>query len=318
MIRPETTFCNLPRAELAGLDAAGLDAAGLNAAGLDADVAILGAAHGTPYAPGTPSHAAGAPAALRAALEWYDTQRDHIDMDRGTPLMTGVVAVDLGDVPTDPDDDGAANRAAIREAVAGVRAAGAVPILLGGDDSVPIPFFEGFAGDRVWVVQVDAHLDWRHEVDGVTHGFSSTMHRASEMAQVAGIVQIGARGVGSARAGEVADAEAWGARIFPMRRIHADGLGPALAAIPEGARVVFNIDADSLDPALCPGVLSPAFGGIGYQQMLDLFEGVAARGTIVGATLVEYVAGQDPVGLGAEALARLLCNLIAAVGQRRG
>jgi arginase family enzyme len=67
---------------------------------------------------------------------------------------------------------------------------------------------------------------------------------------------------------------------------------------------------------LCPGVLSPAFGGIGYQQMLDLFEGVAARGTIVGATLVEYVAGQDPAGLGAKAAARLLCNMISAIGPR--
>jgi agmatinase len=302
MWKPDPAFCGLPLAELAGLDA---------------DVAILGASHGTPYKPGTPSHAAGAPTALRAALEWYDTQRDHIDMDRGTPLMEGVNAVDLGDVTTDPDDDGANNRAEIRGAVALVRGAGAVPILLGGDDSVPIPFFEGFSGDKVWVVQIDAHLDWRHEVEGVTHGFSSTMRRASAMPQVAGIVQIGARGVGSARAGELADANAWGAKIFPMRQVHAEGLGLALAAIPEGARVVFNIDADGLDPALCPGVLSPAVGGIGYQQMLDLFEGVAARGTIVGATLVEYVAGQDPAGLGGNALARLLCNLISAIGPRR-
>ena len=262
MIRPETTFCHLPHVALSDLGQSG------------ADVAIFGASHGTPYQPGTPSHAAGAPAALRAALEWYDTRRAHIDMDTGQPLLGTVNAVDIGDVVGDPADHGAGNRAAIRAAVAAVRAAGAVPIRLGGDDSVPIPFFEGFAGDNVWVVQVDAHLDWRHEVEGVTHGFSSTMRRASEMAQIAGIVQIGARSVGSARAGELADARAWGAKLFPMRRVHADGLAPALAAIPEGARVVFNIDADGLDPALCPGVLSPAYGGIGYQQMLDLFEGV--------------------------------------------
>jgi agmatinase len=306
MIHPGTTFCNLPAVALSDLGQSG------------ADVAIFGASHGTPYQPGTPSHAADAPAALRAALGWYDTRRDHIDMDTGQPLLGAVNAVDIGDVVGDPSDVGAGNRAAIRAAVAAVRAAGAVPIMLGGDDSVPIPFFEGFAGDNVWVVQVDAHLDWRDEVEGVTHGFSSTMRRASEMAQVAGIVQIGARSVGSARAGELADAKAWGAKLFPMRRVHADGLAPALASIPEGARVVFSIDADGLDPALCPGVLSPAFGGIGYQQMLDLFEGVAARGTIVGATLVEYVAAQDPAGLGATAVARLLCNLIAATGPRGG
>ena len=302
MLRPETTFCDLP---FATLDA------------LDADVAILGAPHATPYRPGEPSHAAGAPAALRGALGWYDTRRDHVDMDHGGPLLGSVVAVDIGDVPGDPDDRGAGNRAAISAAVRAVRGAGAAAILLGGDDSVPIPFFEGFAGEPLWIVQVDAHLDWRHEVEGVTHGFSSTMRRASEMAHVEGIVQIGARGVGSARAGELAAAEQWGAHLFPMRKVHAEGLGPAIAAVPEGARVILTIDVDGLDPALCPGALAPAFGGLGYQQMLDLIEGMAARATIIGATMVEYVAERDPSGLGAQAAARLLCNVITAIGRRR-
>ena len=300
---PGQTFCRLPHAELASLDA---------------DVAILGAAHGTPYKPGTPSHAAGAPAAIRSALEWYDTRRDHVDMDRGAPLMAGINAVDIGDVPTDPDDDGAGNRAAIRESVAAVRKAGAVPILLGGDDSVPIPFYEGFAGEEIWILQIDAHIDWRDEVEGVTHGFSSTMRRASEMAQVKGIVQVGLRGVGSAREGEVAAAAAWRAQLFPMRLVHTEGLAPVLAAVPEGAKVALNIDADGLDPALCPGALAPAFGGLDYQTMLDLFEGLAERARIVGATMVEYVPAKDPAGLGGQALARLLCNLISDIGPRRG
>jgi agmatinase len=162
-------------------------------------------------------------------------------------------------------------------------------------------------------VQVDAHIDWRDEIDGVTHGFSSTMRRASEMAHVEGIVQIGARGVGSARAGEVAAAEAWGARMFSMRLVHSNGLAPALAAVPQGADVILTIDVDGLDPALCPGVLATAFGGLGYQQMLDLIEGVAARNTIIGATMVEYVPDCDPSGLGAQAAARLLCNVIATL-----
>jgi agmatinase len=298
----EQTFCGLPRGDRGSLDA---------------DVAILGAAHGTPYKPGIASHAAGAPTSIRAALEWYDTRRDHVDMDRGAPLMAGIKAVDIGDVPTDPDNDGAANRAAIREAVAAIRKAGAAPILLGGDDSVPIPFYEGFAGEEIWILQIDAHIDWRDEVDGVTHGFSSTMRRASEMAQVKGIVQVGLRGVGSAREGEVATAVEWGAQLFPMRLVHAEGLAPALAAVPEGAKVALNIDADGLDPSLCPGVLSPEFGGLNYQQMLDVFEGIAARNRIVGATVVEYVPDRDPGGLGGKALARLVCNLISAIGPRR-
>ena len=296
---PEQPFAGLPHGPVEELERGSVD------------VAILAAAHGTPYHPGAPSHAAWAPAALRRALTWYDTRREHLDMDHGGPLLGAARVVDLGDVAVAADDDGARNRAAIAAAVHAVREKGAVPVLLGGDDSVPIPFVEAFAGEDLWVVQVDAHLDWRHEVQGVTHGYSSTMRRASEMAHVRGIVQIGARGVGSARAGELDDAVAWGAQIFPMRVIHAEGLAPAIEAVPEGARILLTMDADGLDPGLCPGVLSPAFGGLSYQQMLDLFEGLTARGTVVGATMVEYVPVQDPQGLGAKALARLLCNLIA-------
>lgn len=301
MLRPAQTFCDLPFLAPGDLRGKRIDAA------------IFGAGHGTPYEPGTPSHSAEAPDAIRASLDPYSTNRAHIDMDHGGPVLGDIRAADLGDVPGDPGDAGAANRAAICEVVRSIRAAGAAPIMLGGDDSVPIPFFQGFEGEPVWIVQMDAHIDWRDEVGGVTHGYSSTMRRASEMAHVQGIVQIGARGVGSARAGELQAAEAWGAKLFPMRRVHRDGLAPAIAAVPEGASVILTMDADGLDPALCPGVLSPTHGGLGYQQMLDLFEGLAARARVVGATMVEYTPARDPQGVGALALARLICSLLAVM-----
>ena len=50
-----------------------------------------------------------------------------------------------------------------------------------------------------YILQLDAHIDWRNEVDGVREGYSSTMRRASEMPWVKGITQVGMRGVGSAR-----------------------------------------------------------------------------------------------------------------------
>ena len=112
-------------------------------------------------------------------------------------------------------------------------------------------------------------------------------------------------------------ATAWGAKIFTARDLHRAGLGPALAAVPEGGDAILSIDVDGIDPAVVPGVILPAFGGLGYRQMLDLIEGVAARARIVGACFVEYVPEQDPQGSGAQAIARLACNLIAAIGGQR-
>lgn len=297
MERPARSFSDVPFATLDELAA---------------DVAVFGAPHGTPYRPGTPGHAVEAPAAIRGALEWYSVARSHLDMDTGRPVMGAARVVDLGDVPGSLTD-GAANRAAIRATAEAILGAGAVPLMLGGDDSTPIPLLEAYAGREIAILQIDAHIDWRHEVEGVTHGFSSTMRRASEMAHVRRIVQAGARGPGSAREGELADARAWGARLFPMRAIHERGVGPVLEAIPKGAEVVLCIDVDGLDPGLVPGVILPAFGGIGYQQALDLIHGVAAKARIAGACFVEYVPGRDPTGYGAQAIARLAANLIAAV-----
>ena len=126
---------------------------------------------------------------------------------------------------------------------------------VGGNDSVPIPFLAGFAeAGPVWILQIDAHIDWRDEVHGECFGYSSPMRRASEMGHVAGIVQVGMRGLGSARYAELEDARRYGARIVTSREIHAHGVEAAIRHIPEGASIVVTLDCDGLDPSLMPGV----------------------------------------------------------------
>ena len=117
--------------------------------GLAADIAILGAPHGTPYEPGAENDCAIAPAAMREASAGYAGLLDHYDFDLGGSLLGegGARVVDCGDVAGNAHD-GAANRAAIAVATRAVLASGAAAVLLGGDDSVPIPFigaFEAFA-----------------------------------------------------------------------------------------------------------------------------------------------------------------------------
>lgn len=300
---PEATFCGVPFVE---------------AAEVKADVAVFGAPHGTPYKPGTASHAANGADAVRGALGWYSTGPEQMDFDSLQPVFAGASVVDLGNV-SDDLEDGEVNRGDIEETTRAVLARGAIPLLLGGDDSVPIPFIQalGRKYGELTVVQVDAHIDWRHEVGGVTHGFSSTMRRASEMEHVKNIIQIGARGPGSARLKDCEDAVRWGARIFTARDIHNKGLDEALEAVPKRTPVVLSIDVDGIDPSVVPGVILPAFGGLDYQQMLDVIQGVAERAQIVAADFVEFVPEQDVNARGAQAVARLACNVINAVAMQR-
>lgn len=292
------TFCGVPPVETLEAGAA--------------DVVVYSASDCSPYRAGVESHAAGAPAAIRGALGWHSITRTRWDFDVDAPIMGAARVADYGVVLTDPDDP-VGNREAIERRTREVVQADAIPVILGGDDSVPIPFLAGLAavGRPLTVVQVDAHIDWRDELDGNRYGYSSTMRRASEMAHVENIVQVGIRGPGSASADEVATAKAWGAKIVPMTRLYAEGIRAAIDAVPEGADVVLCIDVDGLDPQLVPGVLLPAYGGLSYRDAVALFDGISRKARIVGANFVEFVPDRDPSGEGAKAIARLICCLVA-------
>ena len=305
---------NIPAMPIPSMTFAGLPGATRAQSG---QIAVLGVDHATPYDPGKPSHSAGAPAALRAALSGYNRLVEHYDFDIDGLRPDG--AVDRGDVPTDPTDP-PGNREAITKAVRAVLDADAIPVVLGGDDSVPIPMLRAFEGrGPLTVVQIDAHLDWRDEVRGERYGWSSPMRRASEMPWIRGMVQVGLRGVGSARAGEVADARAWGSRLVPAADVHRHGMARVLDLVEADADCLVTLDCDGMDPSVLPAVAAPVPGGLLYWQVLELFAGLAARCRIVGFDLVEFMPSRDATGISALTAARLVCNAIAAMSasQRR-
>lgn len=288
-------------------------------ADMTADIALFGAPHGTPYVPGKPSHSAGAPAAIRAASARDAPRRHHYDFDWDGVLEDSdrLAIMDCGDVPGAPDTPDE-NRDAIMRMTASLLAVDAVPVMLGGDDSVPIPFVAAFEGrGPVWVLQVDAHLDWRDERDGERLGWSSTMCRISEMAHVNGIVQVGLRGLGSARAEDVEAAQAWGAHLIPASALHGGSVDEAISRVPEGADVIITFDCDGVDPSVMPGVLTRAPGGLTYSQAVSLIHGLGRRGRIVGFDLVELMPERDPEGLSALTAYRLVANAIAAIANAR-
>lgn len=285
---------------------------------LDADFAVLGVPYGVPYGmEGTCSASAAAPAALREASRRSAGYVGHHDFDLGGELWAGreVRLVDCGDVAMTPGAY-AANGRATTEAVRAILDRGAVPIVLGGDHAVPIPVMRAYEGQPpMVVVQLDAHLDWRDEVGGEREGLSSPMRRASELECVAGMAQIGVRGVGSARAAEVEAARAYGSVIVTAAEVRGQGVEATLARIPAADRYYVTVDADGLDPAIAPGVLAPAFGGLSYDEAAGLLRGVAARGRIVGFDLVEIVPSLDVRELTSLLGVRLSLNLLGAMAR---
>ncbi len=277
--------------------------------------ALFGAPHGTPYRGIDNRIHATAPNAFRAALREDSDWLGHWDFDLGGPLLADGAnkIADLGNLPT-KSKDGKGNRKLIEAQTRKILAAGAVPLMFGGDDSTPIPFIAGFSGNPpVTILQIDAHIDWREERYGERLGFSSTMRRASEQPHVWRIVQAGARGLGSAREAEVRDAKQWGAHIFTSRHIHHNGLKAVLDTIPADSDCLISFDCGALDTAEMPAVSHPSPGGLSYMQVTDLIAGVAAKARIAGFTMVEFVPKNDRGGTSAYTAARIAANVIGHI-----
>ncbi len=288
--------------------------------GTPADAAILGIPHGVRYpSPGLTAGCAAAPAAIRARSARLARFRDHHDFDLDGPMFPAGSAfrvVDAGDVPGDPDD-GAGNVARAEAAVRSVLKTRTVPIVLGGDDSVPIPVLRAFDDQApLTILQVDAHLDFRDEVAGIRDGYSSPMRRAAEMGHVAQIVQVGLRGVGSARSADIAAARTAGNLLVTARELRERGVPWLLGQLPPDAPLFVAFDCDGLDPAVLPAVSGLSPGGLGYEEAADLLAGAASQCRIAGAAFTELVPDRDINERSALVVVRLVTRLLAAMARR--
>ncbi|MBD8556123.1 arginase family protein [Rhizobium sp. CFBP 8762] len=284
---------------------------------LTAPVALLGAPCATPYA-SVGAYCRNAPDALRRATGSLTANVDRHDFDHGGPVFPDpdLRPVDCGDLSFD-ETDGAANRQKIADAVSTMVRRGAVPVLLGGDDSIPIPMIEALGaasgGKKFTILQIDAHIDWREVHMGERQGLSSTMRRASEMEHVERIIQVGARGIGSAATTDYEDAVAWGVTFVTAYELHKQGVQSVIDLIPDGSNVIICIDADALDPALIPGVIGRAPGGLSYYQAVDLIKGAASKGRIAAMDFVEFMPERDVSEIGALTFARLITTALGVL-----
>jgi agmatinase len=286
---------------------------------LEADFAIVGVPNGWPYEmAAVTSPSSTAPRAIREQSNRYAPFLSHFDWDFDGSLFAGrdVKVVDCGDVAMVPGEF-AENSRRTTAVINAILDRGAVPIVLGGDHAIPIPVFRAYKGrGNMVIVQLDAHIDWRQERNGITEGLSSTMRRASEMPWVSGMAQIGLHAVGSARQQEVDDSLAYGSVQVRAEEVHEIGVAAVLERIPQSDRYYITFDADGLYAPLAPGVLSPGFGGLTYYEASNLLRGVARKGKIVGYDIVEIVPSVDVADLTSQVCARLTLNLIGEMAHQ--
>jgi agmatinase len=164
----------------------------------------------------------------------------------------------------------------------------------------------------ITLVQVDAHIDWRDEINGVREGYSSPIRRASELSHIDRLFQIGMRGQGSARSKEVEAALDYGAKIITAYEVHEKGMDSVLDRIPTNENYYLTIDADGLDPAIMPAVAAPVAGGLVFHQVRRLIHGLVQKGRLLGMDIVEITPKRDLNGISSLTAGQLILNFIGA------
>ncbi|HEU5225207.1 MAG TPA: arginase family protein, partial [Actinomycetota bacterium] len=162
------------------------------------------------------------------------------------------------------------------------------------------------------------HLDFRDEVRGVRDGYSSPIRRVREMPWVGSIVQVGLRGVGSARPQEVREAQEAGNVLITADEVHDRGVDAVLDLISSEAPWYLTIDVDGLDPSIAPATGFPVPGGLTYREAASLVRGLADRGLLAGMDVTEIHPAIDLRGLTALTVLRLLVMAMGGSARASG
>jgi agmatinase len=238
--------------------------------------------------------------------------------DDATYLGGDVRIVDLGDADI-VHTDTVKSHANIEHGVRKILAAGALPVVIGGDHSINIPCVNAFDGaGPIHILQIDAHLDFVDERHGVRFGHGNPMRRAAEKDYVSGLTQLGIRNVSSTAKEGYAAAREMGSEILSVRQVRALGREGVLARIPEGARLYVTIDIDAFCPSIAPGTGTPSHGGFQYYEVLEILQGVAKTHEVVGIDLVEVAPAYDPSGSTQILAAQLLLTVLGFIFHARG
>jgi agmatinase len=225
--------------------------------------------------------------------------------------MAELRIVDFGDAPVVPADAARAH-AAIERTVGEVVAAGAIPIVLGGDHSIAEPDIRACAARHgpLGLVHFDTHTDTGTEVFGVEVSHGTPMYRLVEQGQVDPMryVQIGLRGYWPGPK-EFAWQEQRGVTSFFMHDVRELGIQGVIQRTIEmvGTGPVYvTVDVDVLDPAFAPGTGTPEPGGMTSGDLLWACRTVAERLELVGAEVVEVI----PTAVGSSDITALIADRI--------
>lgn len=198
-------------------------------------------------------------------------------------------------------------------------------ILLGGDHSTPLGYYQALATQHsdFGILHFDAHMDLRRAYEGFTYSHASIMYNAIQLPQVSKLVQVGIRDFSETELSVVKSSGK--VTVFTdsdLKNEQFEGktwqqqVDDIIAVLPEKVSVSFDIDA--LYRWYCPHTGTPVPGGLSYEQAVYMLNKLADSGKdIIGMDLVEVAPGDDDDWDG-NVGARLLFHMCGVLAKNNG
>ncbi len=240
--------------------------------------------------------AARAPDVLRAALANMASHQGHERLaDMGTVFVI--------------NDDLEAAQQALSDAVVACQRSGMRTLILGGGHETAWAHGRGvldaFPGERVAVINLDAHLDLR-KAERATSG-TPFRQLAQHCAAAKREFQYACFGVSRAANTQALWDEAERLNVTLVEDLHfrRDALAVLEQVLAQADRVYLTIDLDVLPAGEMPAVSAPAALGVPALDLLPVIEQICRSGKLSAADLVEFNPHYDRDGQGARLAARL-------------
>jgi guanidinopropionase len=223
---------------------------------------------------------------------------------------------DVGDAPVNPIDL-MKSIAMIESFFARLHAAGAAPISIGGDHTVPLPILRAIAKDRpVGIVQIDSHADTLDMLAETKINHATTFRRGVEEGLIdpKRTIQIGLRGSRFSP-----DDIKWGKdqgftciTYDEFESLGRDQVLKEIDRVTGQGPVYVTIDIDGIDPAWAPGTGVPEIGGLTPRDVQVIIRSLQGK-YLVGGDICEVAPCFDPTGITAVTAANLMWELLCVI-----
>jgi agmatinase len=265
------------------------------------------------------------PRAVRIADDSAGVPPTRPHMLLGVDPFAALNVVDYGDAETVPGDTERSHEA-IRKVVGEICAAGAVPVVLGGDHSIADPHFTAVADHHghgtVGVIHFDAHADTAADLSGVTRSHGTPMRLVVDSGAIPGdrFIQVALRGWWPERE-EFDWMRSAGFRWWTMYELDERGfdvcLDEIIAAATGWERLILSVDVDSLDPAYAPGTGTPEPGGLTPRELFRAARRIATELPVCSIEVVEVAPAYDPSQVTAFNAHRTVLEALSGMALRR-